>query len=568
MLDLDSLIAFVRAATNELVWINDKEETEVTRDWSDVNRMDLGALEAFYTQLRHDMELRETQFNTVYNQGTALINQQHPAVKTIEAYLSTMHSQWDWLVCLTQCFQVHMQDSLNLQQFVLEARSYDQWIDKQTELLEMHYNRTNFSLEEGEVMLRELEELRAMVDRYNENLRTLLEGTNSLSPLWQRRERITASISVTALCPYADRNVQIRKGDDCVLMDNTDLIKWIVRTPEGVDGIVPSVVFRVPPPDERLVGYMSRLKSNFDRLRKLWLEKNRRVRFNMVLTTIQLIRSWDIKQFMNIEQEQSESILRALNDDANILMTELDANDPMSIRLREELKLANEHFYKLFQLKQKGPEPDVTELFDKKVVGLLDRLEESWRNLNKRVHDHIPKTQDKLMDMITVHKSFEDALQSLDSEVSMVQELFRQIRDPSPVQRSRLDQLMDKWEGLWDLSRMYVERLKAIEQVLNGLDESSHIVTEHELKLGSFDRLPCSLEKLRGVHSQLIEMQLTVNQQQAILDQLAKDVGVMRQHVARTRFKVPDHPDVDRLEDEVQRVTVRWENVCAQVVQR
>lgn len=28
------------------------------------------------------------------------------------------------------------------------------------------------------------------------------------------------------------------------------------------------------------------------------------------------------------------------------------------------------------------------------------------------------------------------------------------------------------------------------------------------------------------------------------------------------------HPDVDRLEDEVQTLTVRWENVCSQVVDR
>lgn len=28
------------------------------------------------------------------------------------------------------------------------------------------------------------------------------------------------------------------------------------------------------------------------------------------------------------------------------------------------------------------------------------------------------------------------------------------------------------------------------------------------------------------------------------------------------------HPDIDRLENEIQTITVRWENVCAQVVDR
>lgn len=52
------------------------------------------------------------------------------------------------------------------------------------------------------------------------------------------------------------------------------------------------------------------------------------------------------------------------------------------------------------------------------------------------------------------------------------------------------------------------------------------------------------------------------------MDDLATNVGQLRQHVARTRFNVADHPDVDRLEDEVQRVTVRWENICMQVIER
>lgn len=35
--NLDSLHAFVSAATKELTWLNDKEEEEVNFDWSDRN---------------------------------------------------------------------------------------------------------------------------------------------------------------------------------------------------------------------------------------------------------------------------------------------------------------------------------------------------------------------------------------------------------------------------------------------------------------------------------------------------------------------------------------------------
>lgn len=90
--------------------------------------------------------------------------------------------------------------------------------------------------------------------------------------------------------------IVIRKGDECILLDNSDMIRWLVRTPEGVEGIVPSVVFRVPPPDERILGYLQRLQAQFDRLRRLWLEKNRMIRFNMILKMARDIRGWDLKQ--------------------------------------------------------------------------------------------------------------------------------------------------------------------------------------------------------------------------------------------------------------------------------
>lgn len=45
--------------------------------------------------------------------------------------------------------------------------------------------------------------------------------------------------------------------------------------------------------------------------------------------------------------EERDAIMKALNDDAHKLLSELDPNDPLAMRLREELKLTNNHFYDL-----------------------------------------------------------------------------------------------------------------------------------------------------------------------------------------------------------------------------
>ena len=45
--DLEILLDFIQSATNQLVWLNEREETEITRDWSD-KEVNVPALEQYY----------------------------------------------------------------------------------------------------------------------------------------------------------------------------------------------------------------------------------------------------------------------------------------------------------------------------------------------------------------------------------------------------------------------------------------------------------------------------------------------------------------------------------------
>lgn len=51
MLDLDTLIAFIRGAQHEIVWINEREDIEVSRNWSDIKQLDLPMLQNYYKQV-------------------------------------------------------------------------------------------------------------------------------------------------------------------------------------------------------------------------------------------------------------------------------------------------------------------------------------------------------------------------------------------------------------------------------------------------------------------------------------------------------------------------------------
>ena len=67
------------------------------------------------------------------------------------------------------------------------------------------------------------------------------------------------------------------------------------------------------------------------------------------------VRGWDLNQFLAIPPDQRDEIIKALNEDVNKLLSEMDPNDPLAKRLKEELRLTNEHFYNLLAQAQKGP---------------------------------------------------------------------------------------------------------------------------------------------------------------------------------------------------------------------
>ena len=52
---------------------------------------------------------------------------------------------------------------------------------------------------------------------------------------------------------------------------------------------------------------------------------------------------------------------------------------------------------------------------------------------------------------------------------------------------------------------------------------------------------------------------------QPLIDQLQEDVKTVRPAVEKTRQNQTKNPDVDRLEEDVNRLRKRWESCCMQV---
>ncbi|XP_031845075.2 dystonin-like protein short stop isoform X39 [Nomia melanderi] len=567
--DLDTLHDFIQSATGELVWLSSKEEIEVTRDWSDKSRT-LQSIEQYYESLMSDLEKREIQFSAVQDRGEALVLQHHPAAKTIEAYMSAMQSQWAWLLQLTLCLEVHLKHAAQSQQFFRDIQQAEQWISKRDETLNTIYSQSDFFLDEGERLLKGMQELREELNSYGDHVQKLVEQAKDVVPMKQRRQPVTRPMQVTCVCSYKQVNMSIEKGEQCTLYDNSGRIKWRVKNQEGVESPVPGVCFALQPPDKEALDAAERLRRQYDRSVALWQRKQLRLRQNMIFATIKVVKGWDLPQFLAMGQDQRTAIRKALNEDAEKLLSEGDPADPQLRRLKREMADVNKLFDELEKRARAEEESkNAGRIFNEQVSALQQALDEAERILNTRIVAPLPRDLDSLEHLVLQHKDYEQSLRRLAPDLDRVQQTFRGITLKTPAMRNKLDAVTTKWNHIWNVSNLYVERLKCIEILLSSLEENTNIISEFEVKLASFDELPSDIKGLQNVLEDLRILQNAISQQQSAMDQLNEDAHNTRRLVEKSRpsHRGP-HTDMDRLDAEVNRLNARWTNVCSQLVDR
>lgn len=138
--------------------------------------------------------------------------------------------------------------------------------------------------------------------------------------------------------------MEINKDERCVLLDNSQRVRWRVTNSSGLEGLVPGVCFLIPPPDKEALDAAERIRKQYDRVVTLWQRKQLKMRQNMIFATIKVVKSWDLTQFLAMGAEQRNAIRRALNEDAEKLIQEGEANDPALRRLRKEIDDVNRLF--------------------------------------------------------------------------------------------------------------------------------------------------------------------------------------------------------------------------------
>ena len=91
--------------------------------------------------------------------------------------------------------------------FFQQCQQAEDWMKGKEELLNTRFALSEFKLEEGENLLKEMQELRDELSNYEDEVQRLIEAAGEIVPLRARSERLRQPIDAVAICLYQSHDV-------------------------------------------------------------------------------------------------------------------------------------------------------------------------------------------------------------------------------------------------------------------------------------------------------------------------------------------------------------------------
>uniref|UniRef100_A0A3Q2DDD3 Calponin-homology (CH) domain-containing protein n=1 Tax=Cyprinodon variegatus TaxID=28743 RepID=A0A3Q2DDD3_CYPVA len=135
---LESLHAFVSRCTEELIWLNEREEEEISFDWSEGNA-NMAAKREAYNEMRMELAEKQDVMRSIQETASRLCQENHPAKQTVEAYSAALQTQWQWVEQLCVCVEQHLKDNTAYFQFVSDARDCESYLRQLQDTIKRQY---------------------------------------------------------------------------------------------------------------------------------------------------------------------------------------------------------------------------------------------------------------------------------------------------------------------------------------------------------------------------------------------------------------------------------------------
>uniref|UniRef100_A0A4W5QBU4 Microtubule actin crosslinking factor 1 n=1 Tax=Hucho hucho TaxID=62062 RepID=A0A4W5QBU4_9TELE len=584
---LESLHAFVCCCTEELIWLNEREEEELAYDWSQ-NNTNINAKRELYAEMRSELEEKQEVMHSLQETADRLCQENHPAKQTVEAYSAALQTQWQWVRQLCVCVEQHLKDNTAYFQFVSDARDCETYLRQLQDTIKRQYTCDKSSrLGKLEDLLQDSMEEKEQLIEYRSSVASLVGRAKTVVQLRPRSTESTlgSTTPIRAICDYRQIEITISRGEECVLGDNSQRTKWKVISPSGNEAMVPSVCFTVPPPNQEAMDTASRMEQLYQSVMSLWhnLHVNMKsvVSWHYLQKDISTVSSWSLDTVRSqppVARDQALDHLEAHLADFLSDSKESALFTPTERReLEREAHNAQEHCQDLLvNMETVEKDESVSRSYLSELQNIKLRLEEAEQRLMRGIQTLPPSNLSGDSVDNTVQIAEQEKLQSdLDGlrislgEVSRRCVSFFEEKPTSssvPVLRSELNLAVEKIDRLHNLSSVYLHKLKTVDMLMYSLQAAESQVKRYESRLSEEDIVPADTNAIQALREQLGTWQSELEDQEGVFSSLQSAVQEAREAGTQLNKLHPDRsPELERYQERAAQLTERWAGVKRQM---
>ncbi|KAM4706329.1 plectin isoform 1-T1 [Rhinophrynus dorsalis] len=581
---LESLHAFVAAATKELMWLNDKEEEEVNYDWSERNS-NMTLKKDNYSGLMRELELKEKKIKEIQTSGDRLLREDHPGKSTVEAFQAALQTQWSWMLQLCCCIEAHLKENTAYFQFFADVKEAEDHLKKIHDTMRRKYTcDRSMTVTRLEDLVQDSMDEKEQLTEYKGTVSGLAKRAKSIIQLKPRSPANPpkGQQPVQAVCDYKQLEITVHKGDECLLVNNSQPYKWKVLNASGSDALVPSVCFMVPPPNQDALEAVTGLEKNHQSLLALWhtlhIDLKSLLSYQYLLRDIQLIQSWNLVTFRSMTTEEYKQVLQNLDLHYQAFMR--DSQDSQNFHPDDRMNIEREYnsctqkYEMLIRSLERGEQDENT---CKNYISQLKNIQLQLEGCESRTvnkirtpldKDPIRECSQRIGEQQQIHFELESIQKNLDKVSEKTKKILAQpdLGASAPVLRSEHDITLQKMDQVYSLSTIYLEKLKTINLVIRNTHGAEEVVKTYEDQLKDVQSVPSDLKELESNKSELKRMRGQVEGHQPLFSNLENDLSKARE-VSERMLRSHSERDVDleRYREKVQLLLERWQAIVIQI---
>ncbi|XP_016833872.2 dystonin isoform X8 [Cricetulus griseus] len=584
---LDTLHNFVTRATNELIWLNEKEEEEVAYDWSERNTS-VARKKGYHAELMRELEQKEESIKAVQEIAEQLLLENHPARLTIEAYRAAMQTQWSWILQLCQCVEQHIKENTAYFEFFSDAKEASDYLRNLKDAIQRKYScDRSSSIHKLEDLVQESMEEKEELLQYRSSVAGLMGRAKTIVQLKPRNpdNPLKTSIPIKAICDYRQIEITIYKDDECVLANNSHRAKWKVISPTGNEAMVPSVCFTVPPPNKEAVDFANRIEQQYQNVLTLWHESHINMKsvvsWHYLVSEIDRIRASNVASIKTMLPGEHQQVLSNLQSRLEDFLEDSQESQIFSgsdvTQLEKEVNVCRKYYQELLKsAEREEQEESVYNLYISEVRNIRLRLESCEDRLIQQIRtplerDDLHESMFRITEQEKLKKELERLKDDLGTITNKCEEFFSQAADsPSvPTLRSELSVVIQSMSQIYSMSSTYIEKLKTVNLVLKNTQEAEALVKLYETKLCEEEAVIADKNNIENLMSTLKQWRSEVDEKRGVFHALEDELQKAKA-ISDEMFKTHKERDLDFdwHKEKADQLVERWQNVHVQIDNR